>query len=254
MQNAAFAAAGIDACYMPLAIPPDRIRRAIKGLGAAGFSGFNVTVPYKETVLPFMARLSPEAASVGAVNTIVARPASGHFTGHNTDVYGFKMLLRRAGISFEKKDVLILGAGGAAKAVCVAILPAVRSLHVLNRTLSRARRLRLNAPKTHRGKIFIANLKVMPACHLIVNATSLGLSAADELPLPRALLGKAQAAVDLIYNPQTTKFLRRAQRAGCRTANGLDMLLYQGARAFELWTGRPAPVPAMRRALMRELG
>lgn len=253
MQNAAFAAAGIDACYMPLAIPPDRIRRAIRGLGAAGFSGFNVTVPYKETVLPFMVRLSPEAASVGAVNTIVARPSSGHFTGYNTDVYGFKMLLRRARISFEKKDVLILGAGGAAKAVCAALFPAVRSIHVLNRTASRARRLRLSAPKKHHAKIFVAESKSMPACHLIVNTTSLGLAASDELPLPRAILEKAQAAVDLIYNPPITKFLRRAQRAGCRTANGLDMLLYQGARAFELWTGRPAPLPAMRRALMRDL-
>ncbi len=259
MQNAAFAAAGIDAAYLPLAIPPDRVRKALSGLKTAGFSGFNVTVPYKETVIPFLARIDPSARAAGAVNTIVVSPKSGQWIGHNTDVFGFQMLLRRARIRPAGKRVLLIGAGGAAKAVCAALLASVKSIEIVNRTPARARRLRASFPEKFRRKIRVGRFRsasanpAAGACDIIINSTTVGLKKGDRLPISDGRLKSAEAVIDLIYNPPMTDFLRRAKKSGCRIANGLDMLLYQGARAFELWTGRPAPVAVMRRALLRAL-
>lgn len=252
MQNAAFAALGVEAHYVPLAIPPDRIRAALEGLKSSGFAGFNVTVPYKETVLPFLDGRSAEVRAAGAVNTIVAR--RGLWIGHNTDVFGFNMLLKRAKIRFKNAHVLVFGAGGVARAGCATLLPAVRSIRIHNRTRSRARALKDSFPRRYRSKIFLSgekNSRGLPPADLLINATSIGLNPHDRFPAPRGLFENAVAAVDLIYNPPLTDFLRRAKKAGCKTANGLDMLLYQGARAFELWTGRRAPVDAMRRALLK---
>ncbi|OGH55703.1 MAG: shikimate dehydrogenase [Candidatus Lindowbacteria bacterium RIFCSPLOWO2_12_FULL_62_27] len=253
MQNAAFRAAGIDALYVALPVEPARIRRALAGLKVSGFSGFNVTVPYKETVLPYLDRISPDARAVGAVNTIVADPRTGRWVGHNTDVYGFQRLAARAGIRTAGRRILLIGAGGAARAVCAAIGGAAASIDIVNRTPARARKLRAAMPKKIQKKIDVLSSTPMShAYDLIINATSVGLLRGDRLPAPAWIFEKATAAIDLIYNPPRTDFLRRARRAGCRIAGGLDMLLYQGARAFELWTRRPAPVAAMRRALLRK--
>ncbi len=257
MQNAAFAAAGIDALYVPIAVSPDRIRAALRGLKFSGFSGFNVTVPYKQTVLPFLDRVSPSARAAGAVNTIVADPKTGRWTGHNTDVYGFLELLVRARISFAGKRILLLGAGGAARAVLSAIASRSGSIMIRNRTPLRAVRLRALQPSPIRQKIHIirndANLAASGPFDLIINSTSVGLKSRDRLDLPSHVFDGAGAAVDLIYNPAVTPFIRAARRAGYHAVNGVDMLLHQGARAFELWTRRPAPVAAMRRALMENL-
>lgn len=259
MQNAVFTSVGIDAAYLPLAISPDRIRKGLAGLKTAGFAGFNVTVPYKETVIPFLDRIDPSARAVGAVNTVVISRKTGQWIGHNTDVFGFQMLLRRARIRPAGKSVLLIGAGGAAKAVCVAMLPTVKSIQIVNRTPERARRLQISFPEKFRKKITRGNFRSLSASlpdqsfDIIVNSTSVGLKKGARLPVSDGRLKSAEAAIDLIYNPPVTDFLRRAKKSGCRTANGLDMLLYQGARAFELWIGRAAPVAVMRRALLRSL-
>lgn len=253
MQNAAFASAKIDAHYMPLSISPDRIRPALRGLKSAGFSGFNVTVPYKQTVLPFLDRVFPEARLAGAVNTIVLRESK--WLGHNTDGFGFQMLLRQARIAVKNARVLLVGAGGAARAVVYALLPDVRNIFLQNRTQARARALRNSVPSIHRSKIILVNARnsIGQPWDLVINSTSLGLKKTDPYPVDPIVLKHARAAVDLIYNPPVTPFLKIARKAGCRTANGLDMLLYQGARSFELWTGRRAPVRAMRGAILKHL-
>ncbi len=251
MQNAAFAAARVDAHYTALSIPPARIRAALRGLKPSGFSGFNVTVPYKETVLPFLDRVSAIARAAGAVNTIVA-DRRGRWTGHNTDVAGFRGLLSRAKIGVRGRRVLLLGAGGAAKAVCAAISGEAGEIILWNRTAARARRLRESFPAPVRRRIHVIDeVAGLPALTLgvIINSTSIGLRPGESLRLPGAVWSSKPAAVDLIYNPPVTGFLRDARRHGCRAVNGLDMLLYQGAAAFELWTGVAAPVFAMRRAL-----
>lgn len=256
MQNAALRACRIEGIYIALDIPPDRIRRSLAGLRSAGFSGWNVTVPYKETVLPYLDRIHPAARAVGAVNTIVVDSKSGRWTGHNTDVHGFEMLLRRAKIRVAGRDVLMVGAGGGAKAVCAAVLPRARSLTIFNRPLSQALRLRAGLPRVWRDKVRVVDARAMDRdvrAHVVVNATPVGLHRGDPSLVSERILRDADAAVDLIYNPPRTAMLRLARACGCRTANGLDMLLYQGARAFELWTRRRAPLAVMRRALMREL-
>ncbi|MBI4178078.1 shikimate dehydrogenase [bacterium] len=252
MQNAAFKAAGIDAHYVALSVAPNRIRAALRGLKSSGFAGFNVTVPYKETVLPFLDRISPEARSVGAVNTILAR--RGRWIGHNTDVHGFRMLIRRLKVRLKSARVLVYGAGGAARAVVSALIRDAECVMIQNRTARKARTLRDFFPAPHRRKIILVRQPEAvsgPALDLIVNATSVGLRPADRSIVPAAVLRKSRAAVDLIYNPPLTHFLRLAAAQGCRSANGFDMLLYQGALAFELWTGRSAPLSAMRRALRK---
>ncbi len=256
MQIAAFRAAGIDAHYIPIAVAPDRIRRSLSGLKTSGIRGFNVTVPYKETVLPFIDRLSSEARAAGAVNTIVLSRRDGRWAGHNTDLYGFKMLLARARIRIAGKCALVLGAGGAARAVLAAILPEISSVALLNRTLSRARRLRLAFPPRLRKKILLLNpqssaVPVRP--NILINATSVGLRPGDRLRLPGGIWSQAMAAVDLVYNPPLTHFLRQARSHGCRIANGTDMLIFQGAGSYSLWTGRRAPVDVMRRAIRKAL-
>lgn len=254
MQNAAFEARRIDAVYIPVSIPPDRIRKSLAGLKRAGFSGFNVTVPYKETVIPFLDGMTDTAKTAGAVNTIAIDRRSGRWVGHNTDVHGVGMMLRAARINPAGKKILLIGAGGAAKAVCVAMLGLAKSIAILNRTPSRARRLRNSFGAVPREKISVLpTLAASGEFDILINATSVGLKNSDKLALPAELFKNASAAVDLIYNPPVTNFLRAARRAGCRAVNGVDMLLHQGARAFELWTGRPAPVAVMRRALAKAI-
>ncbi|MCS7178652.1 MAG: shikimate dehydrogenase [Anaerolineae bacterium] len=263
MQNAALAARGLNYIYVPLPVPPERLPAALYGLPALGFVGVNVTVPHKEAVLPYMAELTPIAMAVGAVNTIVVRE-DGSLLGDNTDGAGFLDDLRAHGIRVgESPDeapspyrrALIVGAGGAARAVAYVLAGAGMEVAVVNRTLERAldlcatiRRAWPEAPITaHPFPSALARLA--PEADLIVNATSLGLHEADPLPWdPAVPFLPRQVVYDLIYTGRTP-FLALAEQYGARAIGGLGMLIYQGARAFELWTGVPAPVEVMAAAL-----
>jgi len=259
MHNAAFAALGLNWVYVPLPVPPGALEAAVKGLAALGFRGANVTVPHKQAVMPYLDELTEAARAIGAVNTIIVR--DGRLTGDNTDAEGFIRALREGGFKPQGSSVMVLGAGGAARAVVYALLSSgTTEVRVLNRTYERAVTLVEDF-----GKLFPqVELKPLPLnsqalaeaagdSSLLVNATSVGMwPHVEESPWPEELPFPSHLTVfDLVYNPQKTKLLRQAEAAGARIISGLGMLLHQGARAFELWTRRKPHLHIMRESLQK---
>jgi shikimate dehydrogenase len=223
--------------------------------------GANVTIPYKETVLPFLDNVDNDARRIRAVNTIVNR--EGKLIGYNTDAIGFMRALRDDGaFSPRNKHVVLLGAGGAARAVGFALVGAgVKSLVILNRTKSRGEALAWDLKISDTEVIALSwkdgrTLSALIECDLLVNCTSVGMkdsSAEGKSPLGMGLIPKRALVYDVVYNPLETPLLSAAKKAGARTLGGLPMLVYQGAASFELWTGESAPVDIMMRAAKRAL-
>jgi shikimate dehydrogenase len=273
MHNAAFRALGLNYVYVALPVAPDRVGDAIRGLAALGFAGANVTVPHKSAILPYLDELSPLAIAIGAVNTLVVRP-NGTLLGDNTDAYGFMTDLAAAGWPGGSPSgcrALVIGAGGAARAITYGLLEGGAEVAVANRTLDKAVELcrtvggalasadppaaaRLRA---HRFPEELAALA--PGADLIVNATKLGLhGCGDPLPWdPDVPFHSRQLVYDLVPLARPagqTPFLALAASSGARVLGGLGMLVHQGARAFEMWTGVPAPVEVMKEALRQGQG
>ena len=254
MHNAVFSALGLNWTYMPLAVRPGRIEDAISGLVALGFRGADVTIPYKQAVIPFMDSLSPDAEEIGAVNTIVVEKDES-LVGHNTDSSGSVATLRQAGFDPKGRSAVVCGAGGAARAAVHGLLEAgAKEVTVLNRTRARAKGL-ISAfvdERLQAGRLSSETLtRAAGDADLLVNATSLGMWPdvdgsiwPDDVPVPGHLM-----VLDLVYNPMETHLLRHVRECGARAISGLEMLLHQGATAFELWTGRDVPIEAMRAAL-----
>ena len=251
MHNAAFRALRMEAVYVPWKVAPAQLRTTIAGLRAAGASGGNVTIPHKESVVGWLDGLAGEAALLRTVNTIVRR--GGRWIGYNTDGAGFVRALREE-TRFDPrgKTACLLGAGGAAKAVAYALARSgLAKLFLANRTPARARDLSALLAR-HAKRLIIRTIAWRPSAieeaavesHLVVNATPL-----ERVPVRVGVLHRDTVIYDLIYHP--TRLVREARRHGCVAANGLGMLLYQGAAAFELWTGRPAPIQVMRKALRK---
>jgi shikimate dehydrogenase len=256
MHNAAFRALGLDWIYLALAVPPESLPEALAGLKALGFRGANVTIPHKEQVLLGLDELSPEAKSLGAVNTLVA--ADGRFRGHNTDVAGFLAALDNAGCS--PRRAVVLGAGGAARAAIYALLSRGVTVTVANRSGQRARGLvsSLALPSLRADTCPLETMALRDAlsqADLLINATPAGMwPNVDATPLPPGTpLHDCLAVMDLVYNPLETLLLRQARQAGAAVISGLDMLIYQGAIAFQLWTGKEAPRAIMRQAALAAL-
>lgn len=265
MQEAAFRRAGIRAYYLVFELHKASFRTVMKQLGLTGLAGFNVTVPYKETVIRYLDRISTEARRIGAVNTVYRRGT--RWCGTNTDVYGFMhALTREGGFKPRGKRALILGAGGASRAVVYGLADAgIAHIALTDIALNRARQLvryyRPMFPKTgfETCPIPAAGMKFpVSGYDLVVNATPVGLHPGDpvliplsEIPLARP--GKKMLFYDLIYYPSETPFLKLARSRGHKGINGLGMLIHQGARAFECWTGKPAGVQGMKEALLQAL-
>jgi shikimate dehydrogenase len=259
MHNAAFAELGLDWCYVPLPVPTEpgeRIGEAVRGLRALGLRGANVTVPHKQAVMPYLDWLSPAAEAIGAVNTIRVEP-NGSLSGDNTDAPGFVADLRDHGVNPAGRHVLVLGAGGSARAIVYGLADAgCASIGLCNRTLDRAQAL-----ASEMGPLFPAcpisahplpeGIHALAAqADLIVNTTSLGMTPHVEgLPWPEEIPFRAgQVVYDLVYNPPQTRLLQKAAADGAQPIGGLGMLIWQGALAFTRWTGQPAPVAIMRAA------
>jgi len=252
MHNAAFGALGMDWCYVPFPVHPANLKEAIAGVRALGLRGINVTVPHKKGVVALVDELTPAARAVGAVNTVISRGEV--LVGHNTDVGGFLRALREAGFEPEGCSALILGAGGAARAVAYALAGVGAQVVILNRNLGRAQALAVafaGVSETARLRAGPLNEKSvgqeMERASLVVNATPLGMWPQvgttpwpDELPFP-----SHARLFDLVYNPRETRLMRRARLEGARAVGGLRMLVHQGAEAFALWTGREPPVETM---------
>lgn len=254
MHNAAFAALGLDYVYVACRVPPERVGDAVAGLRALDFAGANVTIPHKQAVMPHLDTVSDTAQRIGAVNTIVNRDGALH--GDNTDAPGFRRSIKAdLGMDLTGSRCLVLGAGGSARAVLVALVDAgARSITVANRTVARAEQL-VGAFAGELGDCSLAEAPLdgdgafrdaVGEADLIVNCTSVGMDD-DAAPFDLGLLS-GSAVYDLIYTRETA-LVRVARAAGAPAANGLGMLLYQGAAAFEQWTGRDAPIDVMRGAL-----
>lgn len=254
MHTAALRALRVDALYTPFDVSPRYLRPMLEAFTLAGVDGLNVTVPHKETILPLMDRLDASAKAIGAVNTIVIR--NRRLIGYNTDGIGFRRALQELGWRRRPQLAIVLGAGGAARAVAweLAQVPGMR-LVIGNRTNARARHLARWIASTRRSvRVASAPIARLPleAADLLVNATTIGMQAGQK-PLVDARRLPAQAFVyDLVYNRRTA-LLDAARGRGCVASGGLSMLLYQGAEALRLWLHRAPPVDVMRTALTRAL-
>ena len=254
MHNAAFAALGLDYVYLPLDVRPEDLPMAVSGLRALGFRGFNVTMPYKEAILPLLDELGEAARLAGAVNTVAVDERGPRDT--NTDGSGFVEACESSGVSFARARVLLVGAGGAAAAIAVAVLgEGPRELRILNRSRGRAEKLRdMLRPAYPEAAISVhddADPEVAArGADAIVNATSLGMRDEDPLPVPAGSLGRTTVVCDADYRPGgETRFVGVAKELGLSVVPGDRMLLYQGGQAQRIWTGQEPDVPAMRDAL-----
>ena len=262
MHNAGFQALGLDGRYEALPVPPEQVGDLVRSLHARGFRGVNVTIPYKQAVMPLMDELSEAAQRIGAVNTIVVEP-DGRLRGDNTDWLGFLHPLDERGFDLAGKSVLLLGAGGAARAVVYALVQRnITRLSIWNRNLDRAAELARHAAALDSSLIIDNSQLTIDNCQfrivnaeLIVNTTPIGMwPHIDESPWPADLSFPPDALVyDLVYRPERTMFLRQAEVAGCPVQGGLEMLIVQGSVAFELWMGRKAPLQMMTAAAREAL-
>jgi shikimate dehydrogenase len=246
MHNAAFAALGLDWAYVAFPVAPERVREAVRGLAAAGVAGLNVTIPHKQAVLEDCSAVSDAVAAIGAANTLVPDGAGG-WCADNTDALGFLRALDEAApLALDGASVLVIGAGGAARAVVFALRQRGARVRVANRT--RAKAAVLGDPVEFSRA---ALEEAASQSSMVVNCTSLGLhddGVPDELPIDA--LGPERVVVDVVYRPGGTAWLAAAEGRGARCVDGLGMLLHQGAAAFAQWTGQEPPIRVMREALM----
>jgi len=256
MHNAAYAALGLDWCYVPLPTPPARLADAIRGLRALGFAGANVTIPHKEAIIAHLDQLTPAARAIGAVNTVTVE-ADGTLSGENADVYGFLMALEGAGVALEGRLALLLGGGGAARGAAYGLLTKGAHVALLARTPARAESLAGDLRRAVPGAQIAVVGQAPARADLVVNCTPVGMWPHDaaESPLPAGLtLDSGTAVLDMVYRPLETRLLCQAREAGAQPVSGLEMLIYQGAATFERWTGQPAPVDVMRAACRKGMG
>jgi shikimate dehydrogenase len=258
MHNAAFQALGLPYVYLPFHVRPADLVKAVHGMRALGLLGLNVTVPHKERIVRCLDSLSPEAELCGAVNTVVNQ--DGQLFGDNTDGRGFLNSLQEAKLSPRGIEVVLIGAGGSARAVLVSLIRArCAAIRIVNRTQANARKLVRTYRRTGETRLEALPLDalrdpaVLSGVRLVINASSIGLHDDEFLPLAYTATQAGCLFYDLLYRPDRTPFLRHAQAARRPVMDGRRMLLHQGALAFSLWTGRPAPLEVMDRALRRAL-
>jgi len=268
MHNAAFAALGLNWTYLAFRVQPAELPQAVRGIRGLGFMGLNVTVPHKETVVPLLDEVDATAARIGAVNTV--RVDEERLVGFNTDAPGVLDALEGAGgARVPGGRCLVLGAGGGGRAAAFGLAQAgAAKVVILNRTPSRAEKLAQQVAAAVRACDVVAGpLDASSAVHfardadIIVQATSATMSAAmgglggraPWLDAIRAHLRRGITVLDMVYTPKWTELLTSAREAGAAAVSGLSLLVHQGARSFELWTGRPAPVDVMMRAVDAEI-
>jgi len=257
IHNAAFAALGLNWCYVAFPVPRDRLGEALRGLAALGVAGVNVTVPHKEAALAYLDETTDDARGIGAVNTI--RIVDRRLIGHNTDGAGVLDALSADGrVAVEGARAVIIGAGGAARAAAFALTGAgAAAVTVANRNWDRAASVAEVVRRAFPHCAVEATALEGPAlaaavreASLLIQATPLGGEAQRAAsPVPAHALHPNLLVMDMVYDPPETALLRDARARGCRALGGLPMLVYQGARAFQIWTGQPAPIEVMRDAV-----
>ncbi|MBI2914608.1 MAG: shikimate dehydrogenase [Firmicutes bacterium] len=261
MQNCAFRSLGLDFVYVPFCVEPSELGRATLALGPLGLTGVNVTIPHKMAIMQYLDEVSDEAGLVGAVNTV--HVCDGRLKGYTTDGRGLlRSLSEEAGFTAAGKKVILLGAGGTARSVGVALASAgAREVIVAGRTPKRAEELAAflqTKTGVRTGALPLADRELRSGVEdadLVLNTTPVGMYPDVEAPPPvdPRILPREALVCDLVYNPVETTLLASARRRGQRTLSGLGMLAYQGALSFEIWTGRPAPATLMKQVLERRL-
>ena len=257
MHNAAFRKLNLDCVYVAFDIHPDNLDSATCAIKSMGISGVNVTIPHKERIISLLDGTSREVALTGAVNTV--KNENGNLTGYNTDVDGFlKAIKEDLGVMPTDLRVFLLGAGGAARAVLTALcMNGASEIYLINRTLDKANALASEFKKSYKDVSIEPYAledtgsveRSMRTADLLVNASSSGMEGVPSIAVQLELLPKQSLVYDLVYKPRDTALLSKAKELGLKSAGGISMLLYQGAKSFEIWTGKVAPVDEMRKAL-----
>jgi len=259
MQNAAFEEYSLNKIYIPIEVLPEDLETVVKGISKMNFDGFNITKPYKIDIIKYLDEIDEYAKCIGAVNTVSIK--NGVLKGYNTDGIGFlKSYEENTGTKINGRNVFVLGSGGASRAISMTLaLNKANKIYICNRTYEKAAALS-NDINNEVGECSVAvpflheNMKTaIDDSHILINTTSVGMFPdVDFSPIDKDLLNEKLTVCDAIYNPKKTKLLQEAEEIGCKTVIGLSMLLYQGTEAFEIWTGKKAPVSLMLKVLKCE--
>lgn len=258
IHNSAFKAMGMDSVYVAFRVPRAHLADAIAGIRALGITGLNVTHPHKIAIMNFLDELDESAKSVMAVNTV--KNERGKLTGFNTDGMGAVKALEKEVGALKGKRVVILGAGGAARAIAFALLKKGAELTIANRTLSNAIELKRLIEKKLGKTVDVIGIKrkelknALSGAHVLINATTVGMSPnVDQTLVTADMMHRGLIVNDIVYKPLRTRLLREAKKAGAKPITGIGMLVHQAALAIKIWTNREPPVEVMMRAAEREL-
>jgi len=257
IQEAAFKALGLPFRYLTIEVRPEDLGKAMDGMRAMNMRGINITMPYKTTVLQYLDHVADDAKLMGAVNTIYSK--DGKLYGENTDGKGFITSLQKGGVSISGKRVVLLGAGGVARAISVELANAgAEYIQIVNASEERGmvltELLNENTPVKAEFHLWTGTYSVLPDTDILVNGTSVGFLNSEECPdIDYDTVTKDMIVCDVIATNANTRFLEEAKNRGARTFDGFTMLVYQGALGFELWTGKEAPVEVMANALKAEM-
>ena len=252
MQNAAFGYFGLNNTYIAFRVPKGELKASLDSLRATNSSGFNVTIPHKIDIVPYLDELHLSAQKAGAVNTV--QNIEGIFKGYNTDIYGFIEPLRRRRVNLNGMKILLIGAGGAARAIIAALSDetGISALRIANRTRQNAEGLITMASNLGLEADFTRSEDLAEQAFrsdLIINSTPIGM-ANEQSIVDRENINKNSIVYDLVYKPMVTRLIENAKQASATVVYGYEMLLAQGARAFEIWTGMSAPMEVMKKALL----
>ena len=258
MHNAAFQTLGLDYVFLAFRVKTADVEDAASGIRALNIRGLNVTMPHKTAIIKHLDRVDLSAQIVNSVNTILNK--ENLLFGFNTDGVGALKALKENGVELKGRKVLLLGAGGAARAIAYALAKEADELAVLNRTVKQAQALAKLLEKACNKKIASGSLSPsdiqsnLQDSDILINATAIGMKPKpDESPVAPKLLRKNLAVMDIVYNPLETKMVKDAKAAGATVISGVEMLIHQGAASFEIWTGKSAPVEVMRQAVLSQL-
>jgi len=257
MHNYAYLKNNLNYAYIPLEIEEDKIKNVLNSLKALGFIGFNVTIPYKVKIMEYLDDIDELAHKIGSVNTV--KIMNGKLKGYNTDGLGFIKSLENKDIKIKRSKVLVIGAGGASRAVSISLCSrGVEKLYITNRTYKKAEKLskEINSKvrKCSSSFKFDEVGKILKEIDIIVNTTSVGMKPhINETPIKTDNIMKKTDIVDIVYNPSKTKLIKETEKKGCRVVNGIDMLVYQGSEAFKIWTELESPVDDMKISLEKFL-
>lgn len=256
MHNDMFTLLGLNHHYQAFDVEPDKLKTAVDGIKALGISGFNITIPHKVDIMEQLDHIDDEAKEIGAVNTVVND--KGKLIGYNTDGRGFVTSLKQAaGEDLSKQSILIVGAGGAARAIFISLVNMGNTkVDIANRTLEKAEQLIQATTKVTKSKAItiIEAEKCLDQYDIIINTTSVGMSPnIDQIPISLELLKPGTVLADIIYNPLETKWLRIGKEKGAITQNGVGMFVGQGALAFEKWTGQTPDLKRMEQVVIQQL-